>query len=45
VAVHVAARLFVTRNTVNFHLKAVYGKLGINTRAATGRVARDHGLA
>ncbi|HEY8597059.1 MAG TPA: AAA family ATPase [Thermomicrobiales bacterium] len=41
----VAARLFVTRNTVNFHLKAVYGKLGVNTRAAAGRIARDHGLA
>ncbi len=40
----VGARLFVSRHTVNAHLKAIYGKLGVNTRATAGRLALDHGL-
>jgi DNA-binding CsgD family transcriptional regulator len=40
----IAARLFVGRSTVNTHLRAVYGKLGVNTRAAATRLALDHGL-
>jgi ATP/maltotriose-dependent transcriptional regulator MalT len=41
----IAQRLFVSRNTVNSHLRAVYGKLGVNTRAAAARLATERGLA
>ncbi|MFN8514789.1 MAG: helix-turn-helix transcriptional regulator [Thermomicrobiales bacterium] len=41
----IAARLFLSRHTVNSHLKAIYAKLGVNTRAAATRLAADHGLA
>ncbi len=41
----IADRLFVSRHTVNAHTKAIYGKLGVNTRAAAARRAADHGLA
>jgi LuxR family maltose regulon positive regulatory protein len=41
----IAARLFVSRNTVNSHTKAIYGKLGVTNRAAAGRLATEHGLA
>jgi DNA-binding CsgD family transcriptional regulator/tetratricopeptide (TPR) repeat protein len=40
----VAERLFVSRHTVNAHLRAIYGKLGVNTRAAAARLALEHGL-
>jgi DNA-binding CsgD family transcriptional regulator len=41
----IADRLFVSRNTVSTHLRAVYGKLGVNTRAGAARRAAEHGLA
>jgi DNA-binding NarL/FixJ family response regulator len=41
----IAARLFVSRSTVATHLRAIYGKLGVNTRAAATRLAAAHGLA
>jgi ATP/maltotriose-dependent transcriptional regulator MalT len=41
----IAERLFVSRHTVNAHLRAIYGKLGVNTRAAAARLALEHGLA
>ena len=41
----IAARLFVSRNTVNSHAKAIFGKLGVSSRAAATRLALAHGLA
>ena len=41
----IAERLFVSRHTVNGHLKAIFGKLGVNTRAAAARLALERGLA
>jgi len=39
-----AAQLFVTRNTVKSHLKSVYRKLEVPSRAAAVQRARDAGL-
>ena len=41
----VAARLFLSPYTVKAHLRAIYGKLGVPSRAAATRVAVEHGLA
>ncbi|HET9692754.1 MAG TPA: LuxR C-terminal-related transcriptional regulator [Steroidobacteraceae bacterium] len=40
----IAARLFVTENTVKFHLKNVYAKLGVNSRLQAIATARRLGL-
>jgi DNA-binding CsgD family transcriptional regulator len=40
----IAERLFVSRYTVNGHTRAIYGKLGMTSRAAATRLALDHGL-
>jgi DNA-binding CsgD family transcriptional regulator len=40
----VAEQLFLSPRTVNTHLTAIYGKLGITSRAAAIRYAIDHGL-
>jgi len=40
----IAEHLFVSRNTVKFHLKAVYRKLEVASRADAVRRARDTGL-
>ena len=39
-----AEQLFVTRNTVKTHVKGVYRKLGVASRAEAVRCARDTGL-
>ncbi len=40
-----AERLFVSRHTVNAHLRSIYSKLDVTTRTAAARVATEHGLA
>ncbi|HEX5503458.1 MAG TPA: response regulator transcription factor, partial [Thermomicrobiales bacterium] len=41
----VAARLFLSPYTVKAHLRAIYGKLGVDNRTAAARFAVEHGLA
>jgi predicted ATPase/DNA-binding CsgD family transcriptional regulator/transcriptional regulator with XRE-family HTH domain len=41
----VARRLVISPRTVNAHLNAIYGKLGVTTRSAATRFALDHHLA
>jgi LuxR family maltose regulon positive regulatory protein len=36
----VAARLIVSVNTVRFHVKSIYGKLGVDNRTAALETAR-----
>jgi DNA-binding CsgD family transcriptional regulator len=40
----IAERLVLSPYTVNAHLRTIYGKLGVNTRAAATRWAGDNGL-
>jgi len=40
----VAARLIVSAHTVHAHLRAIYGKLAVSSRAAATRFAVDHHL-
>jgi DNA-binding NarL/FixJ family response regulator len=40
----VAERLAVSVRTVNAHLRSIYRKAGVHSRAAAGRFAADHGL-
>lgn len=43
--VQIAEQLFVSRHTIGSHTRAIYGKLGVNTRAAAARLAIEHHLA
>ncbi len=40
----IAARLFVSLNTVRSHVKSIYGKLDVDNRTRALEVARRHGL-
>jgi DNA-binding NarL/FixJ family response regulator len=40
----VAEQLVISPHTVNSHLKAIYGKLGVSSRSAATRYAIDHHL-
>jgi LuxR family maltose regulon positive regulatory protein len=40
----IARQLYVTVNTLRTHTKRIFTKLGVSTRAAAVRRARDHGL-
>jgi LuxR family maltose regulon positive regulatory protein len=37
----IAAKLFISLNTVRFHVKAIYGKLGVNNRTQAAERARQ----
>jgi DNA-binding CsgD family transcriptional regulator len=39
-----AERLFLSPRTVDFHLRSIYGKLGVSSRAAATRFALEHHL-
>ena len=41
----IAERLFLSPRTVKSHVANIYGKLGVDNRAAATRFAVDHGLA
>jgi DNA-binding CsgD family transcriptional regulator len=41
---NIAEELFLSRNTVKTHVKAVYRKLGVNGRVAAVKLARELGL-
>jgi LuxR family maltose regulon positive regulatory protein len=43
-AAQMAARLFLTTNTVRTHLSHIYRKLGVTTRTAAVETARSLGL-
>jgi DNA-binding CsgD family transcriptional regulator len=40
----IGEQLFISSRTVSQHLRSVYGKLGLRTRAAATRYAMEHGL-
>lgn len=43
--IEVAEKLYLSRHTVNAHLRSVYGKIGVSSRAAATRYALENGLA
>ncbi len=39
----IAARLFISRNTVKFHVRTIYGRLGVHNRVEAARVLAGAG--
>jgi DNA-binding NarL/FixJ family response regulator len=39
-----AARLALSRRTIEQHLRSIYNKLGVGSRTAAARFAFEHGL-
>jgi predicted ATPase/DNA-binding CsgD family transcriptional regulator len=40
----IAEKLFISVVTVNFHIRSIYSKIGVSSRAAATRYAIEHGL-
>jgi len=40
----IAARLYISRNTVKFHVRTIYGRLGVHTRVEAARVLAGAGV-
>jgi DNA-binding NarL/FixJ family response regulator len=40
----IAARLYITRNTVKFHVRTIYGRLGVHNRVEAARVLAGAGV-
>jgi DNA-binding NarL/FixJ family response regulator len=40
----IAARLFISRNTVKFHVRTIYGRLGVHNRVEAARVLAGAGV-
>jgi DNA-binding NarL/FixJ family response regulator len=41
----IAERLFISRNTVKFHVRTIYGRLGVHNRVEAARVLAGAGVA
>jgi DNA-binding NarL/FixJ family response regulator len=41
----IGARLFISANTVKFHLRSIYMRLGVRNRMAAARKLTEHGGA
>ena len=42
---HIAARLYISRNTVKFHVRTIYRRLGVHNRVEAARVLSGAGAA
>ena len=40
----IAARLYISRNTVKFHVRTIYGRLGVHNRVEAARVLAGAGV-
>ena len=40
----IAARLYISRNTITFHVRTIYGRLGVHNRVEAARVLAGAGV-
>jgi LuxR family maltose regulon positive regulatory protein len=40
----IATRLYISRNTVKFHVRTIYGRLGVHNRVEAARVLAGAGV-